>query len=162
MIIVHEEQKGGNRYVSTVTSARDRPFICKFESFSRPDDADFLHGYMDIQREREREREKRRKKATRPDCYHSDSERARERESVDLSALLDRPRHDPLVMQRANTPHVRPFLRAAYRVTNKLSIGATDKQFVFLRTHTELSDIKRDLWTVLNRDSSQGGSIRDL
>ena len=56
MIIVHEEQKGGNRYVSTVTSARDRPFICKFESFSRPDDADFLHGYMDIQRERERER----------------------------------------------------------------------------------------------------------
>ena len=141
MIIVHEEQKGGNRYVSTVTSARDRPFICKFESFSRPDDADFLHGYMDIQREREREREKRRKKATRPDCYHSDSERARERE---------------------REPHVRPFLRAAYRVTNKLSIGATDKQFVFLRTHTELSDIKRDLWTVLNRDSSQGGSIRDL
>ena len=122
--------------------------------------------YTDIWifKEREKEREKRggKKQRDRIVIIRIASERERERESVDLSALLDRPRHDPLVMQRANPPHARPFLRAAYRVTNKLSIGATDKQFVFLRTHTELSDIKRDLWTVLNRDSSQGGSIRDL
>lgn len=74
-------------------NVRDRPFICKFESFSRRDD--FLHGYM---REGELEKNRRKKQRDRIVIIQIGSER-----------FLDRPRHDPLVMQPTRV-YAGPFL----------------------------------------------------
>lgn len=89
-------------------NVRDRPFICKFESFSRRDD--FLHGYM---REGELKKNRRKKQRDRIVIIQIGSER-----------FLDRPRS----ISYATYSRVRRSLFAGWRINQ-----ASDKQLADTR-----------------------------
>lgn len=121
-------------------NVRDRPFICKFESFSRRDD--FLHGYMregELKKNRKRKKKEKielKKKATRPDCYHSDRER-----EIPRSAT-------PRSISYATYSRVRRSLFAGWRINQ-----ASDKQ---------LADTRRTVqYKFMQPWSSKGGILVD-